>query len=142
MSSPANQARVPLTLAVLLVLGAGLAAAASGDRALVRDRGFAVQEPVDGAEVGGQFRLRWARTDHAAGYAVVVDAVVPKAGAKVAAAAHVLILTDTSLRLAVGRTRSGSPSARGFHTVSVVPLDGSGRRLGEDVAVVHVRNRS
>ena len=44
--------------------------------------------------------------------------------------------------LTLGPASKGSPSSRRFHTVSVVPLDSDGRRIGEDVATVHLRGRS
>ena len=132
-----------LPLAVALAVVAGVVAVAWGDPGLRRDRGFAVVSPRDGAEVGDGFQLTWAPGAVAApgGYAVVVDEALPAPGRRLAAGPRTLLLPGTSLQLHLGPASSGSPSARRFHTVQVVRLDDAGRRLGEDVAVVHVRTR-
>lgn len=133
---------VPLAVAVAVVAGTGVAAATSGGD-LRRDRGFAVVSPRDGAEVGPGFVLTWAPGSQAApgGYAVVVDEALPVPGEPVKSGPRALLLAGTSLRLSLGPATTGSPSARRVHTVQVVRLDAAGRRLGEDVALVHVRTR-
>lgn len=130
----------PLPLAAGLVAGMGVAALVGPDVPLTRDRSFAVTAPGDGAEVGGAFTLRWTGSG-AAQYAVVVDAVPPAVGRRVEPGDRVLVLAGTSLRLSLGDATSGSPSARRHHRLTVVPLDGAGRRSGEAVATVSVRGR-
>ena len=132
-----------LPLVVAAVLVAAVATVAWGDTALRRDRGFAVVTPRDGAEVGAGFLVSWAPGSDPApgGYAVVVDEALPAPGHRLEPGPRTLLLTGTALRLHLGPASSGSPSARRFHTVQVVRLDDAGRRLGEDVAVVHVRTR-
>ena len=70
------------------------------------------------------------------------DARVPGPGQLVTPGDHVLTLTGQALRLTLGPLTGGSPSARHQHTVVVVPLDSAGRRRGEQVALVHVRDAS
>lgn len=131
---------VPLVaplLAAALVVGAG-GMALSSDGALVRDEGFRVLTPRDGARVGHGFLLSW--TGSADGrYAVVVDAAVPAPGRPVTAGDHVLTVTGPALRLSLGDRHQGSPSARDHHELVVVRLDDQGRRAGEATAVVRVR---
>ena len=133
---------VPLAIAAAVVAGTG-AAAATTTADLRRDRGFAVVSPRDGAEVEPGFVLTWAPGSQAApgGYAVVVDKSLPAPGDPVESGPRALLLRGTSLRLSLGPASTGSPSARRFHTVQVVRLDAGGRRLGEDIALVHVRTR-
>jgi hypothetical protein len=54
----------------------------------------------------------------------------------------VVTVPGEAVRLTLGRRSGGSPSARDQHVLAVVPLDAAGRRVGEQVAVVHVRSRS
>ena len=126
-------------LATVLVTAGGTAVAVSAVP-LTRDADFVVTAPRDGDTVGRDFLLSWSAVAGRSGYAVVVDADVPAPGRAVASSAHVLTVTGTSLRLTLGRARTGSPSARGYHTVTVLALDGAGRRAGSAAAVVHVRN--
>ena len=145
MTERVRAARLPLMLTVLaaVVATAGAAVGLSGPASLVRDRRFAVTTPLDGASVGDGFLLAWAAGRHApaGGYAVVVDQPLPRPGERARPGDHTMMLSATALRLTLGPATTGSPSARNVHVVQVIRLDRSGRRLGEDVAVVHVRSR-
>ena len=145
MSERVRAARLPVTLgAIAVVVAAGaVAAGAAGSVSLQRDRDFTVTAPVDGASVGPGFLLSWAAGRHApaGGFAVVVDEALPRPGEPARPGDHTMLLKDTALRLTLGPATTGSPSARNTHVVQVIRLDSAGRRLGEDVAVVHVRSR-
>ncbi len=106
--------------------------------ALTTDTGFRVTAPLDGARVSGPVTLAWTSAAGASSYAVVVDTAPPVPGAAVHPGTQVVTLDGKTVRLVLGHARSGSASARRFHTVRVIPVDGEGRRRGEDVAVVHV----
>ncbi len=140
MTVPAlDRSRTALTLAALFVVAGGVAVAA-GPAPLTRDGGFEVLSPRDGARVPASFDLRWSRAGRATTYAVLVDADVPAPGASVEPGDRVLTVSGQQIELSLGRAKTGSPSARAFHTVTVIPLDAAGRRTGWDAAVVHVRN--
>lgn len=128
-------------VALPLALVTGGVAVASPDVDLVRNRAFEVVSPADGDRVGEDFLLSWTGSPTGT-YAVVVDARVPGPGQLVTPGDHVLTLTGQALRLTLGPLTGGSPSARHQHTVVVVPLDSAGRRRGEQVALVHVRDAS
>jgi hypothetical protein len=128
-------------LGATLVVAAVTGLAVSGTP-LRRDRDFTVSTPRDGAAIGSDALFTWAPTRGATTYAVVVDAGLPAQGQVVSPSERVMTVSGTSVRLTLGRARTGSPSSRGFHTVTVLPLDEQGRRLGRDAAVVHVRNAS
>lgn len=106
---------------------------------LTRAAGFEVTSPADGADEARQTVVRWSAAPGAVRYAVVVDDAPPAPGAAAAPGERLVVVDGREVSVSLGAATSGSPSSRGFHTVVVVPLDGSGRRLGEDVAVVHLR---
>lgn len=124
-----------------LLLLSGVTAMALSDQTLTRDRGFGIRVPGDGARIESGTLFSWTSQQNSSTYAVLVDATIPRPGAFVAPTDRILTVTGTSVRLTLGRAKTGSPSARGFHTVTVLPLDGQGRRLGSSAAVVHVRER-
>ncbi len=134
-----DRPRTAVSLAVVLAVAGSLAVAA-GEVPLTRDGGFGVLAPRDGAEVPAAFELRWSKAASFTTYAVVVDADVPITGDLVKPGERVLTISGQQLELSLGRAKTGSPSARSFHTVTVIPLDAAGRRAGWDAAVVHVRN--
>lgn len=109
---------------------------------LTRDPGLTVLLPRDGAEVGAGFVLSWDPGAHRGGFAVVVDSSLPAPGRAVEPGPSVLLTSSTALRMELGARVGGSPSARHHHAIVVVPVDADGRRVGEDVAVVHVRGGS
>lgn len=121
---------------------AGVAVLAVPHPPLTRDAGFVVRQPSDGADVQERARVSWTAARGAARYALVVDAAPPAPGRAAVAGPHVLLVEGREAWLALGPATKGSPSSRGFHTVTVVPLDASGRRIGEDVATVHLRGRT
>lgn len=134
----------PTTAALLgaTLLVGSTAAFVAADPPLTRDTDFAVVAPADGSTVGPNFLLRWSPHGRRTSYAVVVDRALPAPGAVVQPDDRTLTVTGTALRLSLGPAKSGSPSARAFHTVTIVALDDAGRRAGHDAAVVHVRNRA
>ena len=121
---------------------AGLAILVLPHPPLTRDAGFVVRQPVDGSEVGDRARVSWTAVRGATRYALVVDAAAPAPGRVATAGERVLLVAGQEAWLTLGPASKGSPSSRRFHTVSVVPLDSDGRRIGEDVATVHLRGRS
>lgn len=124
------------------VLAAALVTAASADAVDLRvDRQFRVLTPADGELVGDGFRVAWTPVDGAASYAVVVDGELARPGEVVQPGPTTLLLDERALSLTLGPRKGGSPSARRFHAVSVLPLDDDGRRIGEHVAGIHVRTR-
>lgn len=125
-----------------VLLTAGTAAVAGSPVPLTRVRSLEVLSPRDGAVVAPDFLLSWSSTSGRTNYAVVVDAAIPHPGDVVRPDGHRLTVTTTSIRLTLGRARTGSPTARPFHTVTVIALDDRGRRVGSAAAVVHVRNRA
>ena len=137
---PSGRAGTALLLAPVLA-GAVATAASADPEVLTADREHRVLTPADGELVGDGFRLAWTPAEGAASYAVVVDGRLPRPGSVVRAGSTTLLLEQTALTLTLGPRHGGSPSARRFHAVSVVPLDGDGRRIGERVALVHVRTR-
>jgi hypothetical protein len=131
----------PPALAVAIVAGTGLAALAADRPHLTRDGGFGVVAPADGAKVGDGFLLAWTAGKHASQrFAVFVDAQAPRPGFAAVAGPNTLIVRGTALRLTLGPRAGGSPSARHWHQIVVVPLDDNDYRLGEDAVVVHVRD--
>lgn len=129
-----------MLLAPVLVAAAVTAASADAG-ALTADREFRVLTPADGDLVGDGFAVSWTPADGAASYAVVVDGRLARPGSVVRPGPTTLLLEERALSLTLGPREGGSPSARRFHTVSVLPLDEDGRRIGEQVALVHVRTR-
>ena len=138
---PPGRSSTAALLGATLLVGS-TAAFVAADPPLTRDTGFAVVAPADGSAVGPNFLLRWAPKGSRTSYAVVVDHGVPAPGSMVQPGSRTLTVTGTALRLSLGRAKTGSPSARAFHTVTIVALDDAGRRDGHDAAVVHVRNRA
>ena len=106
--------------------------------ALTTDVSFRVTAPAYGTRVSGPIGLAWTASAGASSYAVVVDKAPPVPGAVVRPGTQVVTLAGNTVTLVLGKARSGSPSVRRFHTVRVIPVDGEGRRRGEDVAVLHV----
>lgn len=129
-SGPVLLAVAPVLLACGVLIGTR--------PALTADTGFRVIAPTDGTRVADTVTLAWTPARGAASYVVVVDAPLPSPGAIVHAGPQAITLTGRSLTLALGPARTGSPSARTFHTLRVVPVGVDGRRTGETVAVVHV----
>ena len=109
---------------------------------LATDTAFRIVAPDDSGTVRPDLVVAWAAAHRAASYAVVVDAALPEPGEMVEPGARVMTLPGRQIALRLGRATTGSPSARAMHTITVVPLDGRGRRLGEDVASVRVRTGS
>lgn len=132
--------RRPGAWAVAAVPLAGIVLLAVPHPPLTRHTGFAVRAPADGSATARQAVVRWSAAPGAARYAVVVDAAPPAPGATATASAHVVLVDGRQVALSLGDATKGSPSSRGFHTLLVVPLDSGDRRLGEDVAVVHLRS--
>ena len=122
------------------LVGTALVAVGVTGVPLRTDEAFVVASPRDGAVVGDGALFSWGASAGASAYAVIVDGSLPRPGQVVSPTARVVMVTATSVRLTLGRAKTGSPSSRGFHTVTVLPLDGGGRRIGRDAAVVHVRN--
>lgn len=131
--------RTAVSLAVVLAVAGGIAVA-TGEVPLTRNGAFDVLAPRDGAKVPTAFEVRWSKVDAFTTYAVVVDDDVPTPGDVVEPGERILTITGQQVELSLGRATTGSPSARSFHTVTVIPLDAAGRRAGWDAAVVHVRN--
>ena len=129
------------TLAVVLAASGSAALAASG-APMQREKSFVVSAPRDGALIHADALFSWVPVRDAASYAVLVDASIPSEGAVVMASDRVVTVATTSVRLTLGPATSGSPSARDFHSVVVLPLDDQGRRLGRAAAVVHVRDHA
>ena len=133
----------PPALAVAIVAGTGLAALAADRPHLTRDGGLEVLAPADGTKVRSGFLLAWAAGKHTSlRFGVYVDAQPPRPGGVAVAGAHTLIVRGTALRLTLGAREGGSPSARHWHQIVVVPLDENDYRMGEDATVVHVRDSS
>jgi hypothetical protein len=139
----AGRTRIALAaLAVVVGAAPAVGLAIADDVALSRDADLEVVLPRDGAEVRPGFVLSWSPGRHRGSFAVVVDAALPRPGERVTPGPAVLVTSETALRLDLGPRVGGSPSARRHHEIVVVPLDDDGRRLGESIAVVHVRGRS
>jgi hypothetical protein len=116
------------------LLGAGLYAAQGPDLT------SATSFRVTSAEGPGRLvDLAWTAAPGAASYAVVVDQAPPRPGSLVRPGPRILTLAGRSLRVELGPASTGSPSARTVHQVAILPLDGDGRRMGEDVAWLRVR---
>lgn len=127
---------------LLLVVAPALLATAlwiTQDPQLTVDRSFRVTSPEARPTSGRVIDLAWTASRGAVSYAVVVDQAPPPPGAVVRPGPRVLTLTGRTLRLELGPATSGSPSARDVHQLVVLPLDGEGRRTGEDVASLRVR---
>ena len=131
----------PPALAVALVTGTGIAAVAADHPRLTRDRGLAVLVPRDGARVDDGFLLAWTAGAHKSlEFAVIVDATPPAPREAVVPGPATMLVRGTALRLTLGPRHGGSPSTRGWHEISIVPVDANGYRVGEDVTVVHLRD--
>ena len=131
--------RRPGAWALAAVPLAGVLVLAVPHPPLTRSASFRVTSPADGT--AGATAIAWTAAPGASRYAVVVDAALPAPGARPEESARVLVVEGRAAQLSLGPARTGSPSVRDWHTVLVVPLDGAGRRLGEDVAVVHLKDR-
>jgi hypothetical protein len=129
----------------LLLAGApvllGAALYAWQQPSLTTDTGFRITAPSDSGTVRQDLVLAWTKARGASSYAVVVDVALPEPGAVAVPGDRVVTLPGRLLALHLGRATTGSPSARAMHTLTVVPLDAAGRRVGEDVASVRVRTR-
>lgn len=100
--------------------------------AVARRPGFRVVAPSDGTQVTGSFLLVWQPGGYRQ-FAVTLDEALPRPGEKVRAGATTVITSLTALRLKLQPRSGGSPSARAWHRVVILPLDGGGRRAGEDL---------
>lgn len=131
----------PPALAVAALLGTALAASAADHPRLTTARSFDVVAPRDGAKVGANFLLSWQEGGHASmRFAVLVDTTLPPALGAVVPGPTTLIVRGTAVRLTLGPRSGGSPSARHYHEIVVVPVDANDYRIGESAAVVHVRD--
>ena len=139
MTSARRRALVAAPLAAPVVLGLVLWAA--GRPALAHDRSFRVLAPADGSTVGAGVTVAWTALPGASSYALVVDVAPPRPGSVVQPGPHVMTMAQRSVAVTLGAASTGSPSVRDVHRLTVVPVDGDGRRLGEDVATVTVRAR-
>jgi hypothetical protein len=139
-----RRAAAPLgVLAAVSVLAAAgvVVAGAGGHHDLIGDPGLRVTSPADGALVGQGFALRWDVGSHPGSFAVLVDGVPPRPGHVVEPGASTVISPYAQLRVTLGARTGGSPDADRAHEITIVPVDSHDRRIGEDVAVVHVRTR-
>lgn len=132
-------ARVLTLAAVPLLATAVVAVTADGSSALRRDTVFEVLSPVDGAQVTADFELVWRPGLHTGSFAVVVDGAPPAAGERAVPGPAAVLTDGTRLALTLMPRTGGSPSARHWHEIVIVPVDDEGRRVGEQQAIVHVR---
>lgn len=132
---------VPPALAVVMLAGTGLAAVTADRPQLTRDGSLVTLAPADGARVKDGFLLAWSAGAHKSmRFAVLIDHPAPRPSYGVQPGPNTLIVTGTAVRLTLGPREGGSPSARHWHEIVIVPLDANDYRVGEDAAVVHVRD--
>ena len=118
-----------------------MAAATADHPQLTHDRGLAMLAPRDGARVGDGFLLAWSPGRHSSQrFAVLVDTQPPAPGAAAVPGPSTLIVLGTAVRMTLGPRHGGSPSARHWHQIVVVPVDANDYRIGEHATVVHVRD--
>lgn len=133
-----------LPVAAVLAIAAGESAIGAAHGASVtRDRSFAFTSPADGASVPANFVLSWHRLDGQTRYAILIDETPPPPGTVITSTPTRLIANGiTALGLSLAPRQGGSPSLRHWHTVTIVPLNAQGRRVGEQSATVHVREET
>jgi len=104
---------------------------------LQRDSSFGVVTPSDGSTVSGMFVVAW-QPGHYRNFAVTLSDRLPAAGERVRPDATTVVTRLTALRLRIQPRGGGSPNARNWHRIVVVPLDSAGRRLGEQLLSINV----
>jgi hypothetical protein len=104
------------------------------DLALREDDRVSITSPGDGDDVRLPLTVRWTAHDldgggaHGTTFGIVIDEALPRPG-KVPDE-HVLRTTRTSIVLdQLGS--SNRPGGRGGHVITIIRLDGEGRRQGE-----------
>ena len=131
----------PPALAVAIVAGTGLAALAADRPHLTQASGFRVIAPRDGAKVGSGFLLAWNPGTHTSmRFAISVDSTPPRPGYAAIPGPATMLVQGSAVRLSLGARSGGSPSARHWHEIVIVPIDANNYRQGEAALVVHVRD--
>lgn len=105
----------------------------------VHDSGFRLLTPGDGAQVGNAFEVEWSRGTYHGRFAVILGDAVPGPGAAVTASATVVVTSLTAIGLQLLPHQGGPPGEENWHQLTIIPLDASGHRRGEDAIVFRVR---